>query len=211
MINRADGVQNVQDSVKEEDVIYVIEHLEKAHKTLRDIRDGSRKESKRIISVGGGGGGTPPNNDIFHRLVDEGKMASCILKIVDQLFHGEKECEICEIKFNVYEFFFDYIHILENRAQLAFCNYLKKKVFGGKDKVGVRNYNNYANSDVYTNFDKILRENKSIKFDKRPELPRPNTENRLLAPFQEIGWKFRHSEYFGELRKEREKVQTFEL
>lgn len=217
MINRADGVQNVQDSVKEEDVIYVIEHLEKAHKTLRDIRDESRKESKRIISVGGGGGGTPPNNDIFHRLVDEGKMASCILKIVDQLFHGEKECEICEIKFNVYEFFlltqyyFDYIHILENRAQLAFCNYLKKKVFGGKDKVGVRNYNNYANSDVYTNFDKILRENKSIKFDKRPELPRPNTENRLLAPFQEIGWKFRHSEYFGELRKEREKVQTFEL
>ena len=217
VIRQVYGIQTVQDSVKEKDVDYVMEKLEKAYRILKDIRDECRKELKRTSGGGGGGGGTPPNNGIFHRLVDEGKMASCILKIVDQLFHGEKECEICEIKFNVYEFFlltqyyFDYIHILENRAQLAFCNYLKKKVFGGKDKVGVRNYNNYANSDVYTNFDKILRENKSIKFDKRPELPRPNTENRLLAPFQEIGWKFRHSEYFGELRKEREKVQTFDL
>ena len=214
VIRQVYGIQTVQDSVKEKDVDYVIEKLEKAHRTLKDIRDECRKELKRTR---GGGGGTPPNSGIFHRLIDEDEMANCILKIVDQLFHGEKECEICKIRLNIYEFFlltqffFDYIHILEKTKQLAFCEYLNNKVFAGKNKVGVRSFNNYAKKNVYTNFAIFLTDNKNIKFDKRPELSRAKAENYLLAPFQEIGWKFQQSDYFGDLRREIKKVQTFDL
>ena len=213
---RAEGAEAVQDSVKEGDVVYVIQLMEKAQRTMRDIRNESRKESRKN-GGGGGGGGTPPDSGIFHRLVDEDELADCILQIVNKLFHGEKECEICKIDFNVYEFFllthyyFDYIKILEKKTQLAFCEYLNNKVFAGKNEVGVRNFNNYVKKDVYTNFVELLKNNKDIKFNSRPELPRPKTENRLLAPFQEIGWKFQHSDYFDKLRRERDKTQTFNI
>ena len=217
VLGRAKESEAVQDSVKEGDVVYVMELIEKAHRTMRDIRNESRKEERKNGSGGGGGGGTPPDSGIFHRLVNEGELADCILQIVNNLFHGEKECEICKIGFNVYEFFlltyyyFDYIRILEKKTQLAYCEYLNNKVFAGKNKVGVRNFNNYVKKDVYINFVELLKNNEDIKFHSRPELPRPKTENRLLAPFQEIGWKFQHSDYFDKLRRERDKTQTFNI
>ena len=215
VIGRTKESEVVKDIVKEGDVVYVMDLMDKVQMTMKDIRNEARKESR--ANGGGGGGGSTPGTRIFNRLVDEDKLADCIIQIVNKLFHGEKECEICKIGFNVYEFFllthyyFDYIKILEKKTQLAFCEYLNNKVFAGKNKVGVRNFNNYVKKDVYTNFEELLKNNKNIKFDSRPELPRPKTENRLLAPFQEIGWKFQHSDYFDKLRRQKEIVASFKI
>ena len=203
------------EDVRERDVIYVLDLMEKAHRTMKDIRDENRRESKK--KGGGGGGDNPPYSGIFHRLIDEDKMANCIQHIVDNLFHGEKECEICKVSLNLYDFcllmffYFEYIHILKKTTQLAFCTYLRNKVYGGHDKVNVRNFNIYAKKDAYTNFHNLLKNKKDITFSSRPVLPRPKTEHYLLAPFQEIGWKFHYSPYFDELRHERETVDSFAI
>lgn len=216
VIGRTDDSQTIKDSVQERDVVYVLELADKMQRSLRDIRNESRKES-RTNGGGGGGGGTPPTR-IFHRLVDEDKMSDCILHIKDSYFHAEKECDICEKNCTIYDFFmlvhyyFCYIGIMsEDISQLAFCTYLNKRVFGGNDIVNVRSFNNYTQKDKYKSFAKLLSDNKDIRFDNRPQQPRPNTESFLLAPFQEIGWKFQHSSYFKELKAEQERVQNFVL
>ena len=216
VVERSGGSHTIEDSVQERDVVYVLELADKMQRSLRDIRNESRKES-RTNGGGGGGGGTPPIR-VFHRLVDEDKMSDCILHIKDGYFHAEKECEICEKKCTIYDFFmlahfyFCYIGIMDNDvSQSAFCSYLNKRVFGGNDIVNVRNFNIYTKKDSYKNFANLLSENKDIKFDNRPQLPRPQTENFLLAPFQELGWKFQHSPYFKELKREKERVQSFVL
>lgn len=207
------GAQNVEDAVKEGDVVYVLQLVDKLNTTLKDIREDSRKESR---THGGGGGNTPGN--IFHRLIDEDKMSDCILHIKDSFFNAGKECEICAVKFNLYDFFmfvhlyFCYIGIMDKAiSQLAYCTYLNKKVFGGNNIVNVRNFNIYSQKDVYKNFADLLTDKKDIRFNSRPQMPRSATENFLLAPFQEIGWKFQHSDYFDELRREIKKVQAFVL
>ena len=207
--------QKVKDVVKERDVIYVLEMTDKLRRALKDIHNDSRKESR--TGGGGGGGGNPPSR-IFHRLVDENKMSDCILHIKESFFHDEKECNICKKKCNLYDFFmlvnfyFIYIGILEkDTSQLAFCKYLNKKVFGGNDIVNVRSFNNYTKMEAYKNFAKLLSDKKDIRFDSRPQMSQAKPENFLLAPFQEIGWKFQHSDYFDELRREKNKVQEFVL
>lgn len=218
VIGKADDSQTIKDSVQERDVVYVLELADKMQRSLRDIRNESRKESRNNGGGGGGGGGGNSPSRIFHRLVDEDKMSDCILHIKDGFFHSEKESKICEQKCNVYDFFmlvhfyFCYIGIMDHDiSQLAFCSYLNKKVFGDNDIVNVRSFNNYTQKDCYKNFANLLSDNKDIRFDSRPKLPRPQTENFLLAPFQEIGWKFQHSSYFKELKMEQKKVQGFVL
>ena len=142
-------------------------------------------------------------------------MADCILNIVNKYFHGAKKCKICEVDLNLYDFFllthyyFYYIKILEKNSNLAFCDYLTKKVFAGINKIGIRNYNIYAQKEKYTNFAELLKDKKDIRFVNRPELPRPETEHFLLAPFQEIGWNFHHSDYYRELRRQKDIVNSF--
>lgn len=213
--------QDVQDIVRERDVAKVMENFEKAHLQLKDLLIESRIDARTGGGGGGdgggddgGGGGKPPHNSIFNRLVDEDELADCILNIVDKFFHGAKECKICEVNFNLYDFFlltqyyFNYIKILEKKSNLAFCDYLKQKVFAGLDKIGIRNYNIYAKKEKYTNFAELLNNKIDIRFVNRPELPRPKTDNFLLAPFQEIGWYFQHSDYFDKLRKEKDKAKS---
>lgn len=208
------GRQTIQD-ISESEVVLALEMNERVQRTLRDIRAEGRK---KIIFSGGGGGGGTYTSRIFHRLVDEQKLGNCIIFVMRHFFQGEKECKICNVEFNLYDFFllvqfyFKYIHILENDKQLPFCDFLKARVFAGKDNVGVRNFNIYANKDAYINFARLLTTDKikeSISFDSRPTLPREKTENYLLAPFQEIGWNFQHSDYFAELRDEIKKVNQF--
>lgn len=215
VIGMPSGIQTIQD-ISEVELVHALEMNERVHKTLRDIRAEGRKMTR--FSGGGGDGGNTPTNKIFHRLVDEDKLADSIILTMRHFFNDEKECKICDVKFNIYDFFlmvqlyFKYIRILENDKQLPFCEYLKKKVFGGKDKVNVRNFNIYTKKETYANFAKLLekdKEHNQYSFESRPTLPRTKTENYLLAPFQEIGWKFQHSDYFDELRQEIENVNKF--
>lgn len=227
VIGRLNGIQDVQNAVKERDVEIVIEAERRILRVLNKMRADSRQKSRNDgdDGGGGGGGGTPPNR-IFHRLIDENKMADCIRRIKDGFFNNEKECEICKKKCTIYDFFmlvqlyFNYIGIMEkNVSQAAFCKYLNSKVFGGNDIVNVRSFNNYPKKDAYVNFEKLLSNNKNIKFDNHPQPTQsgaessllPKTVNFLLAPFQEIGRKFHNSRFFSELRDEQKKVQSFVL
>ena len=218
------GIKDVEDSIKEKDVAEVNEYLAKVQQKVKDMlletrKDGRNGRNGNGGSGGGGGGGgeTPPESGIFNRLIDEDKLADSILNIVNKEFHGKEECEICEIKLNIYDFFllthyyFKYIHILERTSQLAYCDYLNNKVFAGMHKVVTKSFNLYSKKGKYTNFVKLLEEKKDITFNSRPKLPRPKEENFLLAPFQEIGWKFQHSDYFGELRRQQKIVESFNI
>ena len=216
IICRITGVNGIQNPVKESDIGYVIETQRQALRVLMNMRANCRKTS-RTDNGGGGGGETPPSR-IFHRLVDEDKMADCILDIKEKLFHENKECEIFGKKCNIYDFFtlthfyFKYIGIMDEEiSQLAFCKYVNTKVFGGNNTVNVRNFNNYANMDAYKNFDKLLSHNKDLRFDNHPQSSKSETGNFLMAPFQEVGWKFQHSNYFRELKREQIRVQGFIL
>ena len=215
VIKRAKDVDGVRDSVKEEDVVYVIELAEKAQRTLKHIRQESRRQFRRENS--GGGGGNPQNSGIFYRIVDEDKLADEIIATIDRYFHGQEKCEICKVELNLYEFcllmhdYFNYIKILRKESQLPYCNYLKNKVFGGKDKVNVRNFNHYVNNDAFKNFKNVIKTTNDVSFDFRPELPRQKTENYLFAPFQEIGWNFQKSDYYKELRREINQANKFNI
>ena len=216
VIKRPKDGDGVRDDVKEGDVVYVMELVRKVNRTLKDMRVDSRRQTRRGNS-GGGGGGTPQNSGIFYRIVDEDKLADEIIATIDKYFHDKEKCEICKVELNLYEFcllmheYFNYIKILRKDSQLSYCNYLKNKVFGGKDKVNVRNFNYYVNNDAFTNFKDVIKTANDVSFDFRPELPRPKTENYLLAPFQEIGWNFQKSDYYKELRREVNQANKFNI
>ena len=182
---------------------------------LRNIIIGELEdERKRSRRRGGGGGGTPPTNIVFHCLIDEDQMSDCIRHIIESYFHGEEKCKICEVELNLCDFsllmhfFFGYIKILAKDSQLAYCTFLKDKVFSGIEKVGVRNFNIYSKKSIYTKFKKLLENDDNISFAVRPTIT-PEIKAKLLQqgetllpPFQEIGWKFQHTPYFVQLRKE---------
>ena len=198
---------------------YIIKLANLIYETAKDSRDYDRKRSRD-----NGGGGEPPDSGIFNRLVDEDKLSDCILHIVDTYFHGGEKCKICEVELNLCDFcllmyyYFEFINILENTSQQPYCTYLKNKVFSGEDRVNVRSFNNYSKKDIYKSFHKILKDKekkKYISFLNRPQIPLTKEEKilypekTLLAPFQEIGWKFQYSPYFNELRDQKEKVISF--
>ena len=213
-IIRKVGNSRISNNSREQRDAYVIELLEKAHHAMRQSRDDSRKEAR---NNGGGGGDNPPQSSIFHRLIDKDLMSDCILEITGKIFHGEKECQICQKTFNKYEFYllmqyyFDYIHILKNKNRLPFCQYLNDKVFAGKETGFVRSFNNYAKKDVFVRFKKFLEVNKNIRFDNVQETRPASAEEILLAPFQKIGWHFHFSNYFDTLRIQQKEVESFIL
>ena len=192
-IIRKVGNSRISNNSREQRDAYVIELLEKAHHAMRQSRDDSRKEAR---NNGGGGGDNPPHSGIFHRLIDEDLMSDCILEITEKIFHGEKECQICQKTFNKYEFY------------LLMQYY---KVFAGKETGFVRSFNNYAQKDVFVRFKKFLEVNKNIRFDNVQETRPTSAEEILLAPFQKIGWHFHFSNYFDTLRIQQKEVESFIL
>lgn len=207
---------------QEEKDAYMIELTAALLKSLKERRDAERKKSRRR-RVGGGGGGTPPSSNVFIRFIDEDEMSDCILRIIEGFFHGEEKCTIREVELNLYEFsllmhfYFDYIKILAKDSQLAYCTYLKNKVFSGEDRVKVRNFNIYARKSIYSKFKKLLEKDKSISFtDSSTTTPSPmkvllQPEKKLIPPFQKIGRRFHFSSYFKKLRNERENLEDINL
>lgn len=212
-------IRETQDSVRETEIIFLIELTRKVLRALLDMRNRSRLAARSVSSGGGGGGENKPPQRIFHPFIDEAKMADCILSIKDGYFHEQKECTIshkehCSIYdfFILAHFYFCYIGILDKTvSKLAYCNYLNHYVFADNNIVNVRSYNNYDNLPTYKSFAELLDKMDNIRFDYRLELPRPAEEIFLMAPFQDVGWRFHFSPYFDTLRVEQIKVQNFKL
>ena len=88
--------------VTEKDILYLVEISKGLYDSATDLRNRFRKEARES---GGGGGDNPPQSSIFHRLIDKDLMSDCIIEITGKIFHGEKECQICQKTFNKYEFY----------------------------------------------------------------------------------------------------------
>ena len=197
----------------EEKLLVAIRTTKMLERQLKSFRLGYRGQ---IRHGGGNGGGELPPCHIFMAPINEDKLSDCIVQVMDDFFHDEKTCTICNMKITRMEFcvlmhiFFKNIGILKNKSRLPYSTYLQNKVFGGKSEFGVRSYNNYANDDRYQKLDKEL-EGKKIDFKKHPKLPPLSNENILFPAFQEIGWAFQHSDYFRELREIRKSMEDFNL
>lgn len=222
VIGKVLRIETVRDDVGEDEMVFAIDMWSKVGRTLKQIRADSRKKSKNKEGGDNGGNGTPPKHSIFNRLVDEKKMADIIIEVIEKYFHDNNTCEVCKVELSLNEFcllihfYFCYVKILENESQLSFSTFLKKKVFGGIDKVPVRNLNYYAHQNSYSKLKSILDENrkkdmKPIRFCSRPELSSRDVEHFLLPPFQEIGWYFQKSPYYDDLRREINKVQLINI
>lgn len=223
IIGKVPNVEIVRGDVREEEVVFTIDLWRKMGRSLKNIRAESRKKSKKKAGGDNGdGNGTPPKRSIFNCVVDEKQMADIIIEVIEKYFHDNNICEVCKVKLKLYEFcllihfYFSYIQILENESQLSFCTYLKNKVFGGMEKVAVRNLNHYAKKDSYIKLKNLLEDNRKnkrepIRFCPRPELSAQNVDHFLLPPFQEIGWYFQKSPYYNDLRREIEKVQRISI
>lgn len=207
--------------VGEEALMVAITDIENAQKQLKQVRFSYRTLLRKF---GGGGGGGKSSINPFCAPIDQHKMADCIIQVMDDFFHGEKECTIYDNKYSRMEFcvlmhiFFKKANFLKKDARLPFSQFLEKKVFAGKSGF-VRSYNTYADKDTYKDFEDQLNIQEidfrnhpvPIPKDKKPSDFHQRMMLDLKNAFQEIGWAFQKSPYFTELKALRETMNHFEL
>lgn len=196
----------------EEELMVAITNVKLLEKQLKVFRQNLRS---RLRGNNGGGGG-PSSTILFNSPVNEDMMSDCIMNVMEDFFHGEENCTICNKEYSIMEFcvlmhiYFKYIGFLKNKSRLSYSKFLQEKVFASKSKLGERTYNTYANKEAYKTLEKQLK-NMEVDFNKHPKLP-PDLKESILKPaFQEIGWAFQHSRYFIDLIELRNDLQKFKI
>lgn len=208
-----DASHSVSDGSDLEKQVLVL--IAQNNKHNRDL-DSLRLDLRQYLRGGGGGGGEPPSSGIFHEPVDENRLSDCIVGVMDAFFHGGDTCTIFDRKYSRIEFcvlvhiFFKYIRILKNTNRKPFSSYLQQKVFAGMSGFTDRTYNTYADKDVFVNFDDKLKHSR-VDFQRHADPSAVSGADFLFPAFQEIGWAFQHSKYFGELREIKKTIQSFDL
>lgn len=196
----------------EEELMVAITNVKLLEKQLKTFRQNLRS---RLRGNNGGGDG-PSSTILFNSPVNEDMMSDCIMNVMEDFFHGEENCTICNKEYSIMEFcvlmhiYFKYIGFLKNKSRLSYSKFLQEKVFASKSKLGERTYNTYANKEAYKTLEKQLK-NMEVDFNKHPKLP-PDLKESILKPvFQEIGWAFQHSRYFIDLIELRNDLQKFKI
>lgn len=204
----------------EEELLVAITNSEQLTKRLKTLRQNMRIR----IRDNNGGGGNPPSSNPFREPIDQHKMADCILQVMDDFFHGEDKCTICDKEFSNMEFcvmthiFLKKIHFLKKETRLQFSKFAQKRVFAGKSGF-IRSYNTYAGKDIYKDFEKQL-DIKQFNFKNHPvpippEKKSTDFHQRMIQDmslaFQEIGRAFQKSPYFKELKELKETLNEFVL
>lgn len=204
----------------EEELVVAITNTEQLAKQLKKVRQNLRNR----LRDNNGGGGAPSSENPFKDPINQYLMADCVIQVMEDFFHGEDKCTICDQKYNNMEFcvmmhiFFKKIHFLKKETRLQFSKFLQNKVFAGKSGF-IRTFNTYADKDIYKAFDEQL-DIKLFDFKKHP-VPIPPEEKssdyhqRMMQDmgqaFQEIGWAFQKSIYFKELKELRKTMNEFVL
>ena len=215
-------LMETDEAVGEEELCVVITNVDQLSKQLKGLRYRYRTLMRKN-GGGGGGGGVPPSNP-FCDPINQEKMADCIIQVMDDIFHGEEQCTICDKNYNRMEFcvlmhiFFKKANFLKKESRLPFSKFVQNKVLAGKSGF-VRTYNTYADKDIYKTFEEEL-DIKTMNFRKRPATVPPDEKPKdyhqcvmqeMSLAFQEIGWHFQKSPYFKELKKLKETVNQFVL
>lgn len=197
----------------EEELLVAISESEQHTKRLKRFRQELRVKLRRHR---GGGGPPPPPSSLFNPPIKEDLMADCIIEVMDNFFHGEEKCTICNQKYGRMEFcvlmhiFLKYIGFLKNESRLSYSEFLQEKVFVGKSKFGERTFNTYANKEAYQKLRKQL-ETLKVDFKSHPKLPPDPNESILKPAFQEIGRAFQHSDYFTQLIELKKNLQKLDI
>ena len=196
----------------EEELVVTITDLEGITKKLKNYRRNLRIRLRN----NNGGGDEPPSSSLFNPPIREDLMSDCIMNIMEDFFHGEENCTICNREYSIMEFcvlmhtYFNYIGFLKNESRLPYSTFLQKKVFASKSKFGKRTFNTYFNKESFKTLRKQL-EYLVVDFSKHPKLPPDPKESILKPAFQEIGWAFQHSPYFSELIELRNNLQKLKI
>ena len=205
----------------EEELMVAITDSELLTKRLKKFRQ--RYRARIRDNNGGGGGGTPPNNP-FREPIDQHKMADNIILVMDDFFHGEDKCTICDKDYNTMEFcvmmhiFFKKIHFLKKDTRLQFSKFAQNSVFAGKSGF-VRSYNTYADKDIFKAFENQLDitqfnfKNHPVPIppEKKPSDYRQRMMLDMNMAFQEIGRAFQKSPYFIKLKELKNTMNEFVL
>lgn len=204
----------------EEELMVAITNTEQLARQLKKLRQNIRTRMRN----NNGGGGDPPSGNPFKYPIDQYQMADCIIQVMDDFFHGEDKCSICDQKFSNMEFcvmthiFFKKIHFLKKETRLQFSTFLQNRVFAGKSGF-VRSFNTYADKDNYKAFEDQLDINQfnfrtrpvPIPPEKKPSDYRQRMMVDMGLAFQEIGWAFQKSPYFTKLKELKKTVNAFVL
>jgi len=204
----------------EEELVVAITNTEQLARQLKKVRQNLRKR----LRDNNGGGGPPSSENPFKDPINQYLMADCVIQVMEDFFHGEDKCTICDQKYNNMEFcvmmhiFFKKIHFLKKETRLQFSKFLQNKVFAGKSGF-IRTFNTYADKDIYSDFEDQL-DIEQYNFKKRPasippEMKPSDYHQRMMLDmslaFQEIGWAFQKSPYFKELKELKKTVNEFVL
>ena len=196
----------------EEELMVAITNTEQLTKQLKAFRQNLRIR----LRGNNGGGGDPPSSNLFNPPIREDLMSDCIVGVMDEFFHGEESCTICNREYGRMDFcvlmhtYFKYIGLLKNESRLPYSTFLQEKVFAGKSKFGERTFNTYANKESFQTLRKQLK-HLEVDFNKHPKLPPDPTESILKPAFQEIGRAFQHSSYFSDLIELRNNLQKLKI
>lgn len=131
----------------EEELVVAITDTMNLAKQLKKLRQNLRN---RLRNNGGGGDG-PSSSGIFNSPINEDLMSDCILGVMDDFFHDDENCTICNREYGRMDFcvlmhiYFNYIGFLKNESRLSYSTFLQEKVFVSKSKFGKRTFNTYAN------------------------------------------------------------------
>ena len=181
----------------EEEWMVMIELMKQVHVQFNKVEQAYRESQLNH----GGGDDTPPEFDIFRSPIDEDKMADCILNVKEGFFGchdtctiGKKECNITDFCLLVH-FAFRKMNLLNNYFRKPFCEYLQTKVLMNDEKLKVKNFNNYANSQAYKKLEKDLA-HECFNLEERL----PKHENPLFLACHDIARAFHESKYFSQLR-----------
>ena len=153
-----------------------------------------------------------PDTGIFCKPIDENRLANCILEIIKRFFGTKDTCLICSWECKLVEFcvlmhfYFIRLGILENKTRKAFCEYLLKKVFGNLERFAVKTFNNYANKHQSVEYVFTHKDALPIDFETHSK-----SRGNVQGAFQEIGYAFHNSPYFGELREMMNRMMNWGL
>lgn len=154
---------------------------------------------------------TPPSG-IFKPVIDEDGMAACILEAKRAFMGSDKTVTLCGHRCDITDFCIIVFcvlaktNFLASTAQSKFCEYLKDKVLYDKAPKA-RTFNNHFNNKYSDFISKTAQYN--IDTTKAPE--QRFRGNFVYMACYNIMKTFQNTEYFGNLRKQRDELASLTL
>ena len=191
----------------EEKIVVAVELLKQAIAIMNEVRVEQRENRAST------GDGDDPNRGIFSPAIDEDQLSDSVYKVKEQFFGNNNHFTMNGRDYNLMEFCYLVFLVLArmgiiiNKLRKPYCEYLKEKVLMDIAP-SVRNFNNCANKEAHKEFEALF---PKLKFGFITRQPLDSCKNELYLVCHEIGWAFHETDYFKELKKQRNSLDGFTL